>query len=203
MLFKRRQKPSHIERLRVAVWPRRSWARSYRYLSKRVIRLSASPHVVAVGFACGAAVSCTTLPGFHFILAAITAYILRGNLLASAIGTAVGNPLTFPFLWMSTLKLGNLILGKPVHKSTHAVEMGDHIFNKSFDALWPIMKPMLIGSVPIGIVVGLVFYVIVRVGVQAYQNTRNHRLQLRQKAAEIAARQRARVQKKQNSDNLL
>ncbi|MFR8207121.1 MAG: DUF2062 domain-containing protein [Alphaproteobacteria bacterium] len=33
--------------------------------------------------------------GFHLLLAALTAWIIRGNILASALGTAAGNPWTF------------------------------------------------------------------------------------------------------------
>ena len=50
MLFRRRNRPTRIERLRVAVWPRNSWARSTRYFGKRVLRLTATPHAIALGF---------------------------------------------------------------------------------------------------------------------------------------------------------
>ena len=53
----------------------------------------------------------TPFVGFHFVLAAITAWIVRGNILASAIGTAAGNPWTFPFIWVSVLYTGRKILG--------------------------------------------------------------------------------------------
>jgi hypothetical protein len=35
----------------------------------------------------------------HFVLSALLAYIARANIIASAIGTVVGNPWTFPFIW--------------------------------------------------------------------------------------------------------
>jgi uncharacterized protein (DUF2062 family) len=35
------------------------------------------------------------------------AYVLAGNMVAAALGTAFGNPMSFPFIWALTLKLGN------------------------------------------------------------------------------------------------
>ena len=59
--------------------------------------------------------SFTPLIGFHFILAAFIALVLRGSLLASAAGTMVGNPLTFPLIWMATFKVGNVLTGRDGH----------------------------------------------------------------------------------------
>ena len=50
MLFRRRETESWAERLRVHLWPRRSWSRSSRYVLYRLRRLSASPHAIALGF---------------------------------------------------------------------------------------------------------------------------------------------------------
>ncbi|ADZ70323.1 DUF2062 domain-containing protein [Polymorphum gilvum] len=179
MLFQRRNRPSRIERLRIAVWPRNSWMRSFRYYAKRVLRLSASPNAIALGFAAGAFASFTPFMGFHFLIAAAIAYVIRGNLLASALGTAVGNPLTFPFIWATTYKIGNIILGADRPAATphgFSGDFHDHLFSKSFDALWPLIKPMLIGAVPLGSVVAIIFYVLVYQGVRAYQDRRRRRM---------------------------
>ena len=182
MIFKRREKPTRIERIRVAVWPRHSWSRSFRYFTKRVLRLSASPRKIAIGFAAGAAASFTPLIGFHFILSFILAYILRGNLLAAALGTAVGNPITFPFSWASTYKVGIYILdqeGKPFPNLTRPL---DHsLLSQSLDKIWPILKPMLIGAIPLGLITGIAFYFIVLASVTTYQKTREHRFRLKRK----------------------
>ena len=57
---------------------------------------------VAAGVAAGAFTSFTPFMGLHFLFAALFAWAIRGNLLASALGTFVGNPLTFPFIWAAT-----------------------------------------------------------------------------------------------------
>ncbi len=179
MLFRRRHRPTRIERLRVAVWPRHSWARSTRYFSKRVLRLSATPNAIALGFAAGAFASFTPLIGFHFLTAFAFAYIIRGNMLAAALGTAIGNPLTFPFIWAMTFKTGQWILqggsnGAMAHEVGQQLEKG--LFQSSMSALWPTLKPMFIGAVPLGLMVGTVSYVIVYKSVEVYQLRRRRTL---------------------------
>lgn len=186
MLFRRRQKPSHLERLRVAVWPRHSWVRSVRYFSKRVLRLTASPNAIALGFAAGAFASITPFVGLHFVLSFIIAFFIGGNMLAAALGTVVGNPLTFPFIWASTYKLGSLILlgeARQLESSRLHHQLGENLLEKSFDTIWPLLKPMLVGAVPIGLVVSTIFYFIVYFSVRAYQQARRERLTQRRKAA--------------------
>ena len=68
------------------------WGRVLRYWTFKLKRLQGSPYAIACGFACGAAVSFTPLIGFHFILAAVLAWALRGNIIASAIGTIFEEP---------------------------------------------------------------------------------------------------------------
>lgn len=87
MLFKRRREASVLEKIRVFLWPRRSWSRSVNYVMLRVNRLSGSAHTIALGCAAGIFVSFTPYLGFHFIIAATIAFIIGGNLLASALGT--------------------------------------------------------------------------------------------------------------------
>lgn len=182
MLFKRRNKPSHLERLRVAVWPRHSFARSARYFSKRVLRLTASPHAIALGFAAGAFASFTPFIGLHFILSFVIAFIIGGNMIAAALGTAVGNPLTFPLIWATTYKVGTLIAygeAKTLSTGDMSQHLGGSLLEKSLDAILPLIKPMVIGSVPLGLVAGFVFYFIVLYSVRAYQRARRHRLEMR------------------------
>src|SRR5215207_1487138 len=112
MLFKRRQTPGYWERFKLWLWPRVSWRRSALYYLKRILRLSGTPYAIAMGAAVGAAVSFTPFIGFHFILAFLIAWPLRGNMIAGAIGTCVGNPLTFPLIWATTYELGHLIMNQ-------------------------------------------------------------------------------------------
>ncbi|PLX45648.1 MAG: DUF2062 domain-containing protein [Hyphomicrobiales bacterium] len=174
MLFKSREKPSLARRVRLWLWPRTAWNRSVKYVWRRLGRLSASPHAVALGCAAGVFASFTPFMGFHFIIAAILAWMIGGNLLASALGTFFGNPITFPFIWLSTYNLGGVILMDM--GPGRSVNFSEQLHSKSFDAILPLIKPMLVGGVPLGVTFGLIMYFPVRAAVTSYQARRKQRL---------------------------
>ena len=108
-MFKRRD-DSVSGKAKGLLWPKKGFSRPFIYLRERIMRMSASNHALSIGLACGAAASMTPFIGFHFFLGAFLAYILRGNLFASAIGTIIGNPWTFPLIWSADIFLGNWIV---------------------------------------------------------------------------------------------
>jgi len=185
MLFKRREKAGLAERLRVALWPRRSFARSLRYVILRVKRAKGSPHAVAVGFAAGVFVACTPYLGAQVISAGILAYVLGGSLLASFLGTFIGNPLTYPLIWAATYKLGIFLLREPDRFDQAAVRSGllrlkaallqgsPDLLSSSSDFLLPLLKPMSIGAMPVGALVAVSCYYVVKRAVMAYQSRRS------------------------------
>ena len=185
MLFRRRKPDSFYQRLRLWIWPRRSFQRSLQYMSKRVLRLTGSPHAIAAGVAAGVFTSITPFLGFHIIFAACIAYVIGGNLVASTVATGFANPLTFPFIWGSTLALGRFILYGSFegHKPLHIGHMLTHL---RFDQLWdPLLKPMAVGSIPIGLLVASIMYAITYSAASAFREQRRKRLaeRARRKAA--------------------
>ena len=180
MLFRRRETQSLMARLRTAVWPRHSWSRSARYFGKRILRLSGSPHAVAAGVAAGVFASFTPFIGLHFIVSFVFAFIVGGNMLAAAIGTFVGNPLTFPFIWASTYGLGSHILGHSNTLTLHEIHYA--LVHRPLEVLWPIIAPMLVGSLPIGLPIAIVAYVVAFFAVRAFRDLRRERLGARRRA---------------------
>lgn len=171
MLFRRKQPEQFWQKLRVALWPRRNWWRSLQYVGKRVLRLSASPHVVAMGFAAGVFASFTPFIGFHFAICFAIAYLIGGNMVAAALGTWVGNPITFPFIWFYTYKFGNLLL----HGNEGALTMrqvSGRLIHLSFGNLIELLKPMTLGGFMLGVPVAIIFYFIIRRLVFVYQRSR-------------------------------
>ncbi|MAW87154.1 MAG: hypothetical protein CMJ42_11550 [Phyllobacteriaceae bacterium] len=194
MLFRRRKKADLLERARTFFWPRRSFLRSAQYFIKRVLRLSATPHAIAAGVAAGVFASFTPFLGFHFVIAAGLAWLISGNLLASALGTAVGNPLTFPFIWAATFKIGQIITDGgfgQVHKHINLFKL---FADLEFSQLWqPVLKPMAVGAIPLGIAFAAGFYFLTRWSVAAFREQRRKRLadRARKRAARMAARHAA------------
>ncbi len=178
MLFDRRNQPSYWEKFRVFMWPRRSWSRSVNYVLHRVNRLSGSSHTIALGCAVGIFVSFTPIMGFHFLAAFLLAYIVGGNLLASALGTFFGNPITFPFIWASAYKFGHWILGNDV--GAFSVDQliatfSDGFFSAFENAFGMYIKPMTIGGAPLGLVAGFFGYFIIKQLVDKYQQRRQEK----------------------------
>lgn len=171
MLFRRKKPEQFWQKLRVALWPRRNWWRSAQYVSKRVLRLSASPHVVAMGFAAGVFASFTPFIGFHFVICFTIAYIMGGNMIAAALGTWVGNPITFPFIWFYTYKFGNVLLHG--HEgSLSMVQVSGHLLHLSFSNLVELLKPMMLGGFMLGVPAAILFYFLIRRLVFVYQRSR-------------------------------
>lgn len=192
MLFRRKARPKLGERLRIALWPRRSFGRSFSYYKHRVLRLEATPHAIAAGVAAGAFASCTPLVGFHFILSFVLAWAIGGSMIAAAFGTAVGNPLTFPIIWLSSFQLGQLILGRQEGAvSPLQLEFSFDLLWNSFATLWPTLKPMFLGGAIIGTVVGGILYVLVRSAVLVSRSIREARLRAATEARAASAAERA------------
>lgn len=160
-MFRRRKKQSFLIKVREFLWPSAGWRRAGHYMKHRLARIDGSPYAIAAGFASGAAVSFTPFVGFHFIFAAIIAWIVRGNILTSAIGTAVGNPWTFPFIWAASYNVGiNLLVGTATNDLMGQLDkmFGNFtivdLVNDPLNALGPFLEtiffPMLLGGTIIG-----------------------------------------------------
>jgi uncharacterized protein (DUF2062 family) len=195
-VFKRRKPRTYWESFVEAFFPRAGWARVISYFGHRIKRLPDSPHKIAIGFACGVFISFTPLFGFHFVSAMALAYFFRGNLVASLLGTWVGNPLTFPFIATTSYQLGLRLLG--MNSSETVWHKLKHSFSEAADTVWTnfmslfgsapspwagfsqffhdIFLPYLVGGIVPGIICGIIFYYIVRPIVAAYQHRRKGQL---------------------------
>jgi uncharacterized protein (DUF2062 family) len=137
--------------------------------------LPGTPHSIAAGFACGTAISFTPFMGLHTLLSVLLSFVVRGNYLAAMVGTLVGNPWTFPFIWVATAQLGHALLGAP----PPAEVLQEPEFHSLFHELGALIWPMTVGGLPLGALAGLaVYFPLVRM-VAAYQTARRHRRERR------------------------
>jgi uncharacterized protein (DUF2062 family) len=181
-MFLRRKSPGFWLRVRNVIWPKMGLSRAWRYLVHRMARMKASPHAIALGFAAGAFASFTPFVGLHFILAGLIALALRASILASAIGTVVGNPLTFPFIWLTTYNVGAALLGRETKGevvldvpagSESAVNAGMmDVAGRLFDRIEPVFLPMIIGGTLLGLACAAACYFIVHVSVDRFKKRR-------------------------------
>src|SRR4029078_6570618 len=194
MLVGGRKEESILGRIRVHLWPRRSWSRSTRYVLYRLKRLSESPHAVALGFAVGVFSAATPFLGTHMVMAALIAWAVGGSIVAAVLGTFFGNPLTYPLLWYTTYEVGHLMLGGRAVK--HNIDLSNGIFQSSLEKLWPILKPMSLGCIPVGLALAALSYVLVKPMVEAYKNRRRRELGLRSESGALGTRLRRRLRDK-------
>ena len=134
------------------------------YYKLRLARLPASNYAISSGFACGSMVSFTPLLGLHFILALIFAYLIRGNLIAALIGTVVGNPLTFPFIWGLIYKVGTFVT------TIKHVTLSNKInFEMIVNQTYEIFFPMFVGGIIIAPLVWITTYFVIYSFISSYK----------------------------------
>ena len=194
-MFRRRKPLSKINQMRSFVWPARGFRRLFSYLFQRIIRLPGTPTSIAVGFASGVAASFTPFLGFHFIIGGALAMLLRGNVLASAIGTFFGNPWTFILIWLADYEIGVSVihsLGYGADLRVLSIEelgeaMGRVMQFMSFSGTvaWAdlagdfeqVFTPMLIGGIVLGSVAWVVSFLLTLWAVKVWRSHRAKRLE--------------------------
>ena len=184
-MFKRRIQKTLGDKILGFFWPTIGWQRAWAYIMLRLARLPGSAYSIAGGFACGAAMSFTPFVGLHFVLSAILAWSIRANIIASVIGTAVGNPWTFPFIWTWLYQTGTWMVSGEQLEGAAKPDFSE-IFGHMLQALvsWdvayiletaaPVFWPMFVSSLPTTFVVWWVFYLPLNYTIQSYQNRRFH-----------------------------
>jgi uncharacterized protein len=168
MLFCRREPEPSLDRLRVALWPRRSWGRSLRYANLRLGRLGASRHSIALGLAIGVFASFQPILGFQMLFAGGLAWMLRASLGAALIGTFAGGPMTWPFMWLASYHIGAALTGSPqavtinelwaALSGVRAFAAPEVVGAAAERLVWQILMPLAVGAVPLGLLAGAAFY---------------------------------------------
>lgn len=194
MVFKRRDRRPLWKVLADSFWPRGGWSRAATYVKHRLHRLPDPPHRIARGIMAGVFVVFTPFYGLHFFMAAGLALLLRGNVVASLLGTFVGNPLTYVPIGVVCLQMGYAILGRPTLAEDELsrslggkfVDAGEDLWTNFLSVFstrspdWHNLKlfyddvffPYMIGGLVPGLIAaGAAYYISLPV-ITAYQNRR-------------------------------
>ena len=158
------------------------WWQGARESIRRLLRQRATAHEIALGCALGAFVSITPLLGVQTLMAIVMAFLLRASVPAAIVGTFIGNPLSWPFIWVSTYLMGLQMVGLEGAFDPAAVQRNiELLWNALLDPspqlldataalFWPLLWPMLAGSVPIGLLTAAVVYYVSRNAVRAWRS---------------------------------
>ena len=193
-MFKRRERRSIFRFFYEVIFSFKGISRAIEYVAIRLKRIPDTPHKISLGMSCGIFASFTPLFGLHFLIAGLLSYLLRANVLASLIGTFVGNPITFPIITVFNLKLGEWILGS----SEYSSDDGGKIFEGFLDFIFLIYKsfftdgsigdnnvprmneflngvfiPYSLGGLILGIFIAVISYFLLRPLVATYQKKRS------------------------------
>ena len=117
----------------------------------KITKIKDFPESVAIGIAWGVAVSFTPLLGFHLIICYLGTWLMKGNLIAATVGTIIGNPWTFPFIFYLDYKVGTTIFLERID----FYEFKISFFVEHFEDLF---YPTLLGSFPIAVTLWFVTF---------------------------------------------
>ena len=212
-MFKRRDKRTFWKVVFDSLYPKGGWSRAITYIKIRLKRLPDPPEKIARGVWAGVFTTFTPLYGVHFVLAALIARLLNGNILAALLGTFFGNPLTYIPIGLISLQTGHFFLG--THFQSEAkrsfvgkfIDAGRDLQDNTITYLtgqpadWSnlilfyheVFSPYLVGGILPGIIVATVCYYLTLPLVRVYQNRRKGTLlaklaAIKKKAARTADR---------------
>lgn len=201
-MFKRRDRRPIWQIVFDFIYPRGGWSRAAQYVKHRVRRLPDTPEKISRGIAAGVFAAFTPFYSMHFLVAAIGARLMRGNILAALLGTFFGNPLTYIPIGFASLGTGYWLLDRPFNTALFGLggevdldycTLGCRFGNAFFDiwhnflamftpetADWhgladfyfEVFYPYMIGGIIPGVVCGGVSYYLSVPLITAYQNRR-------------------------------
>ena len=208
MIFKRRDPKPFLRAMAEFLWPRGGWTRAFQYVKYRMRRLPDSPERIARGVWAGVFTTFTPFYTLHFVVAAVLARMMRGNMLAALMSTFFGNPLTYVPIGIASLKTGHWLLGTQMDEAEQRsfggkfVDAGQDLTDNFWamfterEADWhglgvfwnEVFYPYLIGGIIPGVVCGTIAYYLTVPVIRAYQKRRRGVIKakfeaLKQKAA--------------------
>lgn len=154
------------------------------YLWRRMLRLHASPHEIALGAAAGVFAAFTPFLGFQMLLAVLLAFAFRVNVPAALLGTFAGNPLSWPAIWTASYVAGAWMLGNdPALAAEHVSRSAEVLaaaasnptpvaIDAAASTLGPHLKSLVLGSLLVGLIAALISYYPTRRAVRRFQRRR-------------------------------
>lgn len=154
--------------------PAKLVCKSIRCAKAQLVGLDGTPHAVGLGVATGVFAAFLPIFGLQMLSAALMAHVARASVGAAILGTFIGNPLTWPMMWAGSYGLGAIVLGTGGELTseeqlealrrlwTASAQTMPEVIEASRVAFWSVLKPLTLGSIPLGLTTAAVFYYIAR-----------------------------------------
>jgi len=128
--------------------PSSGWKQKIRDFIQKAKTLQGDPAYIAKGIAIGVFVGITPTIPLHTGIAIILTFIFKASKPAAVIGVWSGNPITIPFFYMGSYKIGMALIGKHavLDKSYFTIQGLLHHGIKTTVAM--ILGGMLLGILP-------------------------------------------------------
>lgn len=174
-MFARREKHTLQKRFREAIWPSMGWRRAFLFYRHFLLRAPGSTYKIVGGLSVGIAVSFLPTLGFHLAQSYFFGWLLRVNKMAAWIGTAFGNPITFPVMFWLDYKLGAFIVGF-WEKNEYVVLPKELTWSFMLSDPLSVFLPMFLGGVIMAVAAWPVSYLLLYYPVQSMRRGyRDHR----------------------------
>ena len=140
----------------------------------RVLHVDDTPHRIALGVAVGMFVAWTPTIGFQMVLTVLLATLLRANKLVGVPFAWISNPFTLVPIYYPNYRLGRWLLGHkdvpptfldniPVPVQTDSwVHYWIYQVQTWWSRTWDVFMPLWLGSVVVGLVLGIATYFVIR-----------------------------------------
>lgn len=134
---------------------------------RSLLTLGGSPRGIAGGFTLGLVLSLVPIPFAGMLIALALAPLLRLNLPATYVGTAIVNPLSGAFIYGAELWVGMWLLGEPLPSwaALRALDAGGW-----FRLLRDLAGPFALGAALLAVVAMLVAYPLIYLVVARWRN---------------------------------
>jgi uncharacterized protein len=184
-MFLTRDKTSLYKKTQKLLVAKRGYKRPFAYMIWRLKRLPGTPEFIARGLAIGIAINFWPILFTHLVFGYLLCRLMRGSILAMAVGTLAGNPWTFAVVYPIMYKIGKILLGlNPIH-SERSLDSAEEVASR----LWPIESwpgfvhalqeiffPMMLGGFLLGLPVTILTFYATRNAVRVYQTQRRKHL---------------------------
>ena len=160
--------------------------RTKRFFIYRVLHVDDTPHRIALGVAVGIFITWTPTMGLQMALTVLLAAILRANKLVGVPFVWISNPVTMiPIYKWCNYNVGRFILGDEYPPPDFAgvfqapgswwLEVWANRVKAFWEGTWHAFGPLWLGSVVIGLLLGVASYFAVYYAVLSYREHRDRR----------------------------
>ena len=145
-----------------------------RFFIYRVLHVDDTPHRIALGVAIGMFVTWTPTIGFQMMLVVALSWLLRANKAVGVPFVWISNPFTLVPVYYPNYLLGCWLLGEEYQSPDFlaAAAAGDNWFERLgawWEATWKVFAPLWLGSLLVGLIVGVLSYFATRYAVVKYR----------------------------------